>query len=112
MKTGQAGALVRIRDIGRVELGAQSYASSVRVNGAPGAMLVVNQAPRANALGTADAVTKELENLSQQFPRGLTYEPVYDSTQFVRDSRNVPVGNRGVAAAESQDAEGRLRWLL
>ncbi len=86
VKTGQAGALVRIRDIGRVELGAQSYASSVRVNGAPGAMLVVNQAPRANALGTADAVTKELESLSQQFPHGLTYEPVYDSTQFVRAS--------------------------
>ncbi|ATU92248.1 efflux RND transporter permease subunit [Phyllobacterium zundukense] len=86
VKTGDAGALVHIRDIGRVELGAQSYASSVRVIGAPGAMLVVNQAPRANALGTADAVTKELENLSRQFPHGLTYEPVYDSTLFVRAS--------------------------
>jgi hydrophobe/amphiphile efflux-1 (HAE1) family protein len=86
VKTGEAGARVRIRDIGRVELGAQSYSSSVRVNGVPGAMLVVNQAPRANALGTVDAVGKELESLSKQFPPGLAYEPVYDSTLFVRAS--------------------------
>lgn len=80
------GALVRVRDIGRVELGAQNYAASVRINSAPGAMLIINQAPGANALGTADAVAAELVRLSPQFPKGLSYEAVYDSTLFVRAS--------------------------
>jgi hydrophobe/amphiphile efflux-1 (HAE1) family protein len=86
VRSGDNGALVRIRDIGRVELGAQSYASGVRINGVPGAMLIINQAPGANALGTADAVSAELASLSGQFPAGLAYEPVYDSTMFVRAS--------------------------
>jgi multidrug efflux pump subunit AcrB len=86
VRSGDNGALVRIRDIGRVELGAQSYASGVRINGVPGAMLIINQAPGANALGTADAVSAELSALSGQFPPGLAYEPVYDSTMFVRAS--------------------------
>jgi multidrug efflux pump len=86
VRASENGALVRIRDIGRVELGAENYTSSVRINSAPGAMLVINQAPGANALGTADAVTKALEELSRQFPHGLTYESVYDATMFVRAS--------------------------
>jgi hydrophobe/amphiphile efflux-1 (HAE1) family protein len=86
IRTGQSGALVRVRDIGRVELGAQSYSANVRVNGAPGAMLVINQAPGANALGTVDRVKGELDSLSRHFPAGLSYEPVYDSTTFVRAS--------------------------
>ena len=86
VRTGANGALVRVRDIGRVELGAQSYTSSVRLGTAPGAMLIINQAPGANALATADAVLAELKTLSQQFPHGLAYDPVYDSTTFVRAS--------------------------
>lgn len=86
VRAGEAGALVRVRDIGRVELGAQSYDSSVRTNGSPGAMLVVNQAPGANALGVADAVAQELKSAAESFPPGLSYEPVYDSTLFVRAS--------------------------
>ncbi|MFC0220202.1 efflux RND transporter permease subunit [Pseudochelatococcus lubricantis] len=86
VRNGDNGALVRLRDIARVELGAQSYATSVRVNGAPGAMLVINQEPGANAIGTADAVKAELARLAPRFPTGLSYEAVYDSTLFVRAS--------------------------
>lgn len=86
VRAGDAGALVRVRDIGRVELGAHNYDSSVQTNGSPGAMLVVNQAPGANALAVADAVAAELKQAAQSFPPGLSYEPVYDSTLFVRAS--------------------------
>lgn len=84
IRAGDNGALVRVRDIGRVELGGQSYTTSVRVDGAPGTMLIVSQQPGANALATAAAVSTELERLRPLFPPGLAFEPVYDSTLFVQ----------------------------
>ncbi|WP_157019351.1 efflux RND transporter permease subunit [Mesorhizobium xinjiangense] len=86
VRTGGAGAVVRLRDIGRIELGALNYSTSAYFAGHETAMLQVNQAPGANAIQTANAVLAELERLSPRFPPGLEYQVVYDATRFVRAS--------------------------
>lgn len=86
VRTGADGAIVRLRDIARIELGAQSYSSSASLGGQDATMMQINQAPGANAINTANAVMAELERLSATFPPGLKYEVVYDATQFVRAS--------------------------
>jgi hydrophobe/amphiphile efflux-1 (HAE1) family protein len=77
-------SLVRIRDIGRVELGAQSYSSFNRLNGHPSGSVIVFLSPGANAVQTADQVKALLEKAKQNFPAGVQYEIPYDSTVFVR----------------------------
>ncbi|WP_119679391.1 efflux RND transporter permease subunit [Indioceanicola profundi] len=84
VRTGDEGAIVRIRDIGRVELGAQSYQAQADFNGVPTTMLQISQSPGANALETADQVAAELQRLEATFPQGLEYAVVYDATRFVR----------------------------
>ena len=69
IRTGEAGSTVRLRDVARVELGAQTYSSSGYLNGGPAAILAVYQAPGANALDVAERVEAELERLSAAFPR-------------------------------------------
>lgn len=81
--TGENGALVRLKDIARIELGAQSYAASASLNGQPTTMLTISQSPGANALETGAAVLAEIERLSATFPADLEYQVVYDATLFV-----------------------------
>ena len=83
VRTNKQGAVVRVRDLGRVELGAQSYSSTSELNGLPTATLAVYQAPGANALGVASGVRETMEELKGLFPEGLEYKVVYDSTLFV-----------------------------
>ena len=83
VRTNPDGGLVRLGDIGRVELGAQSYSSTSKLDGNPAATLVVYQAPDANALDVAKAVRAELDHLSGRFPEGLDYAVVFDTTSFV-----------------------------
>ena len=84
--TGQGGSLVRVRDIGRVELGAQSYATEASLNGQQAIALPVFLRPGSNALQTADQIKAEMKTLSKAFPQGLTYAIVYDTTPFVSTS--------------------------
>ncbi len=88
VRTNDLGAVVRVRDLGRVELGAQSYSSTSELNGKPTATLAIYQAPGANALAVAEGVAAELEELKGRFPEGLDYKVVYDSTLFVEASIN------------------------
>ncbi|OYD83861.1 efflux RND transporter permease subunit [Azospirillum brasilense] len=83
VRTNPNGGVVRLGDIGRVELGAQSYSSTAKLDGDPAATLVVYQSPDANALDVAKAVRAELERLSGRFPEGLDYAVVFDTTSFV-----------------------------
>ncbi|MGA2117097.1 MAG: multidrug efflux RND transporter permease subunit [Bryobacteraceae bacterium] len=78
--------LLRIRDIGRVELGAASYSGFSRVNGAPSGNLIIYLSPGANAVATADRVRQFCENAKKTFPPGLDYIIPYDSSVFVRSS--------------------------
>ncbi|MCI0429065.1 MAG: efflux RND transporter permease subunit [Rhodospirillales bacterium] len=80
------GSYIRIKDIGRVELGAKASDSFGRFNGGAGALIAIFLAPGANALDTADNIVKVLERSKTQFPKGIDYKVTYDSTQFVKDS--------------------------
>ncbi|HEY6633408.1 MAG TPA: efflux RND transporter permease subunit, partial [Rhizobiaceae bacterium] len=84
IRTNEAGGLVRVRDIGRVDLGAQTYSSVAQLNGRPAATMAVYQSPGSNALGVADAVKAQLEILKDRFPEDVSYAVIYDSTAFVR----------------------------
>jgi len=77
-------SLLRIRDIGRVELGAQTYAGFSRVDGKESGNLIVFLSPGANAVQTADRVHAYLEQAKKNFPAGMEYLISYDSTMFVR----------------------------
>lgn len=80
------GSLVRLRDVGRVELGAQTYVQNTYLDNKPSVVAAVFQLPGSNALDTADAVRKKMEELKTRFPKGLEYATYYDTTAFIRDS--------------------------
>lgn len=86
LKTNSDGSLVRLKDVGRVELGAENYGTFLTYNGQDAIGLGVNQRPNTNALQTAQAVRDELERLSQDFPPGLKYAVAFDTTMFVSAS--------------------------
>ncbi len=87
IKTGADGALVKVKDVGRAELGAESYTSFSRYNGLPCFGMGINQLPGSNALEVAHAVKEEMKLLSKEFPAGMTYSIPYDPTVFVEESR-------------------------
>ena len=80
------GSVVRVKDVARVDLGAQIADVSSFYNGAPSAAIQIYQAPGANAVQVADAVRTQLKRLAERFPEDLTYDVVYDTTVFVKTS--------------------------
>ncbi|VTR98752.1 transporter : Efflux pump membrane transporter BepE OS=Methyloglobulus morosus KoM1 GN=bepE PE=4 SV=1: ACR_tran [Gemmata massiliana] len=89
VKTGAKGeALVRLRDVARVELGAKAYDSSSALNNRPSVGLPVFQLPGGNAFSTATAIKEKMKELrnSADWPDGIEYDIVYDPTDFVRAS--------------------------
>src|SRR3954470_19306150 len=80
------GATVRLKDVARVELNAQTFASSARLNGKPSTGIGVQLSPSGNALATADAIRKRMGELAPYFPRGMKWDIPYDSSRFVRIS--------------------------
>ena len=78
------GSVVRVRDVGRTELGTEYYDVEAFYNGKPCAGLAIRQAPGANALETADAVKTKLEEMSHYFPKGMKVVYPYDTTPFVK----------------------------
>jgi multidrug efflux pump len=82
----QGSAIVRIRDIGRVELAKRDYSIKSRMNGKTATTIVVYQQPGANAVDTANAVRKRLDELKAQFPTGLDYKIVLDTSRFTLNS--------------------------
>jgi len=77
------GSTVKIKDVARVELGAQAYATSARLNGEPSTGIGVQLAPTGNAMATAKAVRERLDELQKYFPQGVKYTIPYDSSRFV-----------------------------
>ncbi len=80
------GRITRIRDIGRVELGAQTYSQSFMQNGRPAAGIGIFQLPEANAIDVAKDVAAKMTELSKGFPPGLAYTVPFDTTKFVKAS--------------------------
>jgi hydrophobic/amphiphilic exporter-1 (mainly G- bacteria), HAE1 family len=86
VKAGEGGSLVRLKDIGRAELGAETYSSQLRFQGVEAVGFGVIQLPTANALDVERAVTAEMERLSQQFPPGIKYLVSFNTTDVVEES--------------------------
>ena len=83
LRANTDGSAVRLKDVARIELGAQAYATSARFNGKPAVGMGVQLTPTANALATATAVKKRLSELQQFFPQGVSYAVPYDSSTFI-----------------------------
>ena len=88
LKTGEAGRVTKVKDVGQIELGARDYAVNSYLNNEPAVALVIAQRPGSNALATADGVERTIAGLSKDFPEGLEYRIVYNPTIFVRESIN------------------------
>src|SRR5215467_4322034 len=86
VKTGNAGEITRLRDVGRVELGAQTYGQVFTLDGKPAAGLAVFQAPGANALKVAEEVRAKMAVLARDFPPALASAIPFDTTIFVQQS--------------------------
>ena len=86
IKTGADGSLTRVKDVARVELGAADYTTSTHFNGLPAVGIPIFQLPGSNAIATANAIYKKMEELKKSFPPGVDYSIPYDTTIFVRDS--------------------------
>ncbi len=84
LKTLPDGSTVRIRDVARVEVGAENYGTIVRINGHPGAGISISLSPGSDALETADRVKTRVAELAQDFPDGLTYAYANDATAFIK----------------------------
>ena len=82
------GRITRIRDIGRVELGAQTYSQFSKFDGRPSAGIAIFQLPGANALDVAKEVDKAMKKMAKNFPQGLQYSVPFDTTKFVVASIN------------------------
>src|SRR5215470_3527507 len=88
VKTGTSGDVTRVRDVGWVELGAQTYSQVFSLNKKPAAGIGVFQSPGANALEVEKAVEKKMAELARAFPQGIKYDTPFDTTKFVSASIN------------------------
>ncbi|MEM1140378.1 MAG: efflux RND transporter permease subunit, partial [Pseudomonadota bacterium] len=88
VKTSDDGRVVRLRDVARVEIGAQDYVTNSYLDDRPAVAMVVFQQPGTNALETAGRVLGEMERLEKEFPDGFAYSVVYNPTEFISQSIN------------------------
>src|SRR5580692_2931563 len=86
LRANPDGSVLRIKDVARVEIGAQNSDNETRINGRPAVGMALYLAPDANAISTAAAVERTLERLRPRFPADLKAYVVYDSTVFVNDT--------------------------
>lgn len=86
LKTSDDGKMVRVKDVARVELGAQNYDTASKLNEGPTATVGIYQYPGSNAVDIAKHIHQEMQILKKQFPPGMDYSIVYDTTLFVKES--------------------------
>lgn len=86
VRVGSNGAITRLKDVARVELGSNSYALRSLLNNKPAAAVAIFQSPGSNAIQLSDDVRARMEELKESFPAGVDYDIVYDPTIFVRGS--------------------------
>jgi len=86
LRSNADGSAVRLKDVARIELGAQAYATSARLNGKPSVGVGVQLSPSGNALATAKAVRDRMADLQAYFPKGVSWTIPYDSSRFVKIS--------------------------
>jgi HAE1 family hydrophobic/amphiphilic exporter-1 len=108
LRTNPDGSIVRIKDVGRTELGTEFYDIEGNYNGKPAAVLAIRQAPGANALDTADAIKSKLKEMNRYFPPGLKVVYPYDTTPFVR----VAIGEAVKALLQAIVLVFLVMWLF
>ena len=86
LRANADGSAVRLKDVARIELGAQTFATAARLNGKPASGIGVQLAPSGNALSAAKAVRERMEQLEPYFPKGVKWTIPYDSSRFVKIS--------------------------
>jgi multidrug efflux pump len=86
LKTDNDGRIVRLRDVAKIELGAQAYDQTCTLDGKPSVALSIYQRPGSNALKTASVVRAKMDELKARFPKGLDFAIVYDTTPFITES--------------------------
>nr|WP_295661103.1 multidrug efflux RND transporter permease subunit [Polymorphobacter sp.] len=86
IKSDASGALTRVSDVARVEIGAQDYGTNAYVNSTPGVGLGITQLPGSNALATAAAIIKTMDEAKKDFPPGVSYSIPYNPTAYVQQS--------------------------
>ncbi|GGE11488.1 multidrug efflux RND transporter permease subunit [Aureimonas endophytica] len=91
------GRLVRVRDVARVELGAQDYVTNSYLDGNQAVALAIFQRPNTNALNAADEIIAKMEELKASFPPGIDYRIVYNPTEFISESVNAVYHTLGEA---------------
>jgi multidrug efflux pump subunit AcrB len=88
IKNDNAGRLVLMRDVARIEMGAQAYDQVCTLDSQPSVALSIYQLPGSNALDTSKAIRDKMKELKERFPEGVDYKIVYDTTPFIRESIN------------------------
>ena len=83
LKSTPQGKVLKLKDIARIELGAETYYWDVKLNGRPSVAMGIFQTPGSNALAVAKGINKALENLAKNFPEGLEYRIPYNPTTFI-----------------------------
>jgi multidrug efflux pump len=86
LRTDVDGQIIRLRDVARIELGANDYSIRNFLDGKPAVVLAIFQLPGSNAIETRDAVEAAMRKMSLQFPAGLEHRIVFDTTIFIRES--------------------------
>ena len=86
VKSNRDGSNIKLKDIARVELGAEMYSSSATIEGKDSAMISIAQLPEANTIDLVNRIEAKMEELSKGFPNDLVYNVQYDDTEFVRES--------------------------
>ncbi len=99
IKQQDNGSLVYLRDVSRIELGAESYDWNARLNGQPAASIAIYQLPGANALAIKQGIVAKMEEVSKRFPEGIEYTIPYDTTLFVEIAIKNVVQNLIIAVA-------------
>jgi HAE1 family hydrophobic/amphiphilic exporter-1 len=87
-QTAQGGRLIYVRDVGRIELGSQTYSQDFKLDGRPAAGIAIYQTPESNSLQVGKEIGDTMAAMSRRFPEGLRYSIPYDTTTFVKDSIN------------------------
>ncbi len=86
LRANADGSTVRMKDVARIELGGQTYATSARLNGKPSTGVGVQLTPSGNALATAKAIRTKMTELARYFPKGMSWSIPYDSSDFIATS--------------------------
>ncbi len=91
------GSQIKLKDIARIELGAESYSYFSRIGGRDSAIISISQLPEANAIDLSNKITKKMAELSKGFPQGIEYKIERDETDFVRESIKEVINAIGLA---------------